>query len=125
MKIEFRIAALVYIFDHRHLNYPLQAPEALKFNKLLPSVLKQHAPPLALRISNVAFSVCYQTFLKNNKGGTVEDFQTKFLTTAAGVAAYQEAMNQVAVKIKKEVTVDDINSLFPVAEEKSEESSVD
>lgn len=107
-----KIQALVHIFDLRNVDYFVDVPEILKFDKLLPSVLEQHMPPLSARISNVAFTVCYQVFLKNNPKGTLEDFQTSFLTTPAGVAAYQESLNLVGGKIKKDVTVEDIQSLY-------------
>lgn len=107
-----KIQALVQIFDLRKVDYFVDVPEILKFQKLLPSVLQDHLPPFSVRVSNVAFTICYQVFLKNNPQGSLEDFQTQFLTTPAGIAAYQEALNLVGTKLTKEVTVEDIEGLY-------------
>lgn len=107
-----KIQALVQIFDLRCVDYHVDVPEILKFEKLLPSVLNQHMPSATARISNVAFTVCYHVYLKNNPSATLEDYQTKFLTTAAGVTAYQEALNLVSTKIKEKITVEDIEGLY-------------
>lgn len=112
VRIEQKIAALVYIFDHRSVDYQIPAPEVLKFDRLLPSVLEKYSPTYSERLSNVAFTICYQVYLKNNPAATLEQFQEKFLTTAPGVAAYQEALNQASKKIKEKVSVEDIESLF-------------
>jgi hypothetical protein len=106
-----KVEALVYIFDHRSVDFFLDVPEFLKFDKLLPSVLEKYVPPFTARISNVAFTVCHHAYLKDNPEGTLEDFQTKFLTTPAGITAYQEALALVSSKVKKVLTVEDIQGM--------------
>jgi hypothetical protein len=112
-----KIEALVYIFDHRCVDFYLDVPAFLKFDKLLPSVVEKYVPPLTARISNVAFTVCHRAYLKNNPEATLEQFQQNFLATPAGITAYQEALNLVGQKLKRTLTVEDIESMYktPVA----------
>ena len=107
-----KLEALVYIYDHRSVDFHIDVPAVLKFEKLLPSVLEKYTPPLTARISNVAFTLCHQAYLKNNPKGSLEDFQGSFLTTPAGVTAYQEALNLVGDRIKKVLSVEDIEGLY-------------
>lgn len=112
IRAEQKVVALVYIYDHLCVDYKIDVPDSLKFEKLLPSVLEQYAPSFSVRASNVAFTICFNVYQKQNPDSTLEDFQTNFLTTAAGVTAYQEALNQVGAKIKQKITVEDIESLY-------------
>lgn len=112
IRAEQKVVALVYIYDHLCVDFKIDVPDSLKFEKLLPSVLEKHAPSFSVRASNVAFTICHGVYKKQNPNSTLEDFQTKFLTTAEGVTAYQEALNQVGAKIKQKISVEDIESLY-------------
>lgn len=112
MKASQKIEALVYFFDHRAVDLVLAIPDSVKFEKILPSVLKEHLPSPTVRAANLAWSVCYQAFLKSNPEKSIQDFQNNFVNTAAGLTAYQEALNQVSPKIKLNLTVEDLEGLY-------------
>lgn len=112
MKAIQKIEALVYIFDHRAVNFHIDIPDSVKFEKILPSVLKEYQPAPVVRAANLAWTICYQAYQKSNPGKTLEDFKTNFVGTPAGVVAYQEALNQVSTKIKLDLTVEDLESLY-------------
>ena len=107
-----KIQALVQIYDLRCVDYVVDVPAFLKFDRLLPDVLQKYMPSYAQRVSNVAFTVCYQAFLKSNPSATLDQFQSEFLTTQPGVTAYQEALNLISPKVKQVLTVEDIEGLY-------------
>lgn len=107
-----KIQALVQIYDLRCVDYFVDVPEILKFDKLMPDVLQKYMPSYTQRVSSVAFSVCYQAFLKTNPQATLDDFQATFLTSPAGITAYQEALNLISPKVKEVLTTEDIESLY-------------
>jgi hypothetical protein len=118
-----KIKALVHIFDLRCVDYFVDVPEFLKFSKLMPDVLQKYMPSYTQRVSSVAFTVCYQAFLKTNPQATLEEFQASFLSSPAGITAYQEALNLISPKVKRDLSVEDIESLYskkpPVADTKN------
>ena len=113
MEIEKKICALVHIVDHHAVGLTITVPQSLQVEKLFPDVLEKYCPRFSVRVAAVAWTVCFNAWKQENADGTMDQFRESFVGTFAGVAAYQEALNVVMPKLKREIVVVDVEAILP------------
>ena len=112
MEIEKKICALVHIVDHHAVGLRITVPQNLQIEKLFPDVFEKYCPRFSVRVAAVAWTVCYNAWKQENAEGTMDQVREEFVGTFAGVAAYQEALNVVTPKLKRDVSVEDVEAIL-------------
>lgn len=110
MSLEEKIQRLVYEYDRHQAGLPAQVPEDVKKIQLFSDTVAKHLPPFEARVALLTWEFAYKNYVTEKGAATFEDFRKDLFGSPKNIHYYSQAFEQVAERLPKAVTVEDLNT---------------